>query len=264
MFEDPESQVSEFHVALARTNDTSSLITEWLSFGQPVGTVLHAEIDLRAVESSISRFVHGQSYFALVRSTNRVGLWSVSVSAGVEIDATPPQCIVLDGVIPGVDNDALTEDKLGIQWSCEDTESGISSLQYGVGSKRGDTDILPLRAHDSSRAIFLSDDVVVVPGSRYFILVVATNGAGQAVAVASDGAINDPTPPVVVEITNGGPFVFGTPSSYVTLAIRLVLRLSWQLSDTCLLLTLTQTQILGHLAFCGSGVRSDAVHGPIA
>lgn len=211
LFQDPEAPITAYHVALSRTDDTTSLITPWLHVGHGIGTAQHARIDLRSIDGALSAFVHGQQYFALVRTTNRVGLQSISVSHGVEIDGTPPRCTVLDGVVPGNDTDVLTDSLLGMQWACEDEESGIATLVYGVGTRRGDTDVLPLRAHDSPATVFLSPDVVVVPGTRYFILVVATNGAGQAVAVSSDGAINDHTPPELVTIDGGGPYFSAAP-----------------------------------------------------
>ena len=41
-----------------------------------------------------------------------------------------------------------------------------------------------------------------------------TNAAGDTVAVTSDGAINDHTPPVLAYIDNGGPYVTGAPTTF--------------------------------------------------
>lgn len=210
LIEDPESGIREYEVALSRSDSLSDAVTPFVR----IGTSRIALVDVRAVVgATVTALQHGERYFTHVRTTNRVGLQSLSVSVAVEIDLTPPHCTVLDGVELGVDAALVTDDKLGFQWDCDDEESAVVSVQYGVGSTQGGSNILPLREHESPAAVLLLDDFTVVPGTRYFILIVATNGAGVSAAFASNGAINDHTEPEVVFIDNGGPYVTGSPTA---------------------------------------------------
>lgn len=148
----------------------------------------------------------GQVYIA-ARALNGAGLWSVAAVRQVVIDTTPPTTPV---VIDDGDYSSVTT-SLHAVWSAQDSESGVSSYSYCLGTSAGLDDIVHWTLTTATTAT--PTGLRLTNGSRYFFSVKATNGVGLVSAVgSSDGIIIDTTPPTTPVVTDDGDYTSVTDS----------------------------------------------------
>ena len=90
--------------------------------------------------------LHGKTYHAIVRSTNKIGMSSETTTDGVLIDLTPP---TLKGKNQEISNILFecTEEHLMSSWNeLEDLESGVVEYKWCVGVAKTSCDVVPLRS----------------------------------------------------------------------------------------------------------------------
>jgi hypothetical protein len=178
--------------------------------------------------------VPGNTYYCVVEATNGVGLTSMFVSDGVFVDATPPVCDAVptvpgSGSPPALAVDALvkaTQVSLAsngaqLAYSCSDPESGVVSIEVGLGFGAGDASVQPFaRVALPSGGVMrgfsdLSAYVPWVSGRTLAWVVRSTNGAGLSSVTTSSLFRLDSTAPVATPSfvsTYGSAVVFGPVS----------------------------------------------------
>ena len=216
--DDPESGVTGFEYGLSSTPS--------LSHGDQPDMVsfTHVGLSRQAVATDLS-LRHGHVYYGAVRTKNGVGMRSVSFSRGVMVDQTPPTCNMRDGGRGDADIDFSTSGVPTLYVKCEDMESGVVSMMWGLGTVPGWTDVVPLTptvvsalevpafmesvypAHvsDYHKSAYRWSDTEIasltttlLDGVRYYGVSRAENGAGTPVFSFSDGQVHDTSPPVAL------------------------------------------------------------------
>ena len=209
---DPESGVLLYEYGLGET-------TQLTEDGQP-DLVPFVPIGLgdQAAVADVT-LVHTHVYYGFVRVLNGVGLRSVSTSTGFMVDVTRPDCTLRDGSREGADLEFSTTGIPRGYVQCVDLESGVPTIDWGIGTVRGWDDTQPfITAPATSQAIpAYQDNLYDIPahlkspyrimdselvsftplldGVRYYIVAVARNGAGAGVFLTSNGQVHDTSPP---------------------------------------------------------------------
>ena len=130
---------------------------------------------------------HRDSYYCSVWGTNRAGLSAFSTSDGVLVDLTAPLTgTVIDGTKSDLDcqhsNDSITA-----RWyNFFDNESDIAFYQWGIGSKRGNDDLLPFTSTGLNQTASTRLDVGT-NRTLVFVTVRAHNRAESTSYASSDG-----------------------------------------------------------------------------
>ncbi|MGI6295665.1 MAG: PQQ-binding-like beta-propeller repeat protein [Armatimonadota bacterium] len=186
---DPHSGIAEYQYAIG-TSAGATDVVGWTSTGA-VASVTKSGLSLET----------GKTYYFSIKAKNKAGLWgSVGVSDGILCDATPPSTPVV------IDDGEYTSstNSLHATWSSSDTESGIVSYQYAIGSMAGGTNIVNWTSVGTATEI-TRNGLALTPGTTYYISVRATNGAGLVSAVGtSDGIKVDNSPPTTPIVTDDG------------------------------------------------------------
>jgi PKD repeat protein len=133
--------------------------------------------------------------------------WSASFcSDPLTIDTTSPQVITITTPADGQNSRHFL-----LQWEARDTGSGITEYRYTVGSTRGGTDVTGGWVYINSNKnniSFYRDDLPLNHNSRYFIAVMAKNGAGLWSPVYQSKAVTvDLTPPVITQLEYGAAYL---------------------------------------------------------
>ena len=239
--EDDESGVTEGGCVLSRAADADSVDLTASGFDADVtlarsGDVYTPSIRLFGSAWSSDRFLLGlrqpladaASYVVTCMCYNGAGEALRAPSPAIATDFTVPTCAF---TVPSY---VLTDvhSVMDVQWSCEDTQSGLRAVTWAVGSAAGAGDVVPataaqLRGSDvdlsdrpSSAASTESDlgtstlaeqlELASMPpvswlsGRVYFVTLGVTNNAGLSVWYTGPGVLVDFTPPVVkdVQVTN--------------------------------------------------------------
>ena len=198
---DPESGVASCECAVG-TAPGAADVRGWMTVG-PVTSIV---IDGLSLDDA-------KTYYVSVRATNGAGLVSgVGTSDGILIDLTPPSAPTV------TDDGAYTADagQLHAVWSSSDAQSGIAKYEYAVGTQPGSTDVLGWTDAGAATEKTVAG-LSLVSGTRYYISVRATNGAGLVGAVGtSDGILVDATPPTTPVVTDDGSFTSSTTTLHAT------------------------------------------------
>lgn len=198
---DPESGVVGYEYAVGTTSGATNTCP-WTSAGaQTTATI-----------GSLS-LADGGNYYISVRATNGSGLKSsAGTSDGIIVDLSPPSKPVVndDGVY------TTNATQLHATWSSSDAQSGIAKYEYAIGTTAGGTNTV-----NWTTAGTVTDKVItgllLVSGTRYYISVRATNGAGQVSQIATtDGILVDATPPTTPVITDDGKYTRNTTTIHAT------------------------------------------------
>lgn len=188
---DPDSGVTLYEYAVGTTagaTDTKG----WTSAGTQTSLTI----------SGLS-LVDGGNYFISVRAANGAGLVSqVGTSDGIVVDLSAPSkpTVTDDGVY------TTNASQLHATWSSADAQSGIAMYEYAIGTTSGGTQTV-----NWTSAGVVTDKTItglaLVSGSRYYVSVRATNGAGMVSQVGtSDGILVDATAPTTPVVTDDGKF----------------------------------------------------------
>lgn len=170
---DPESGIDHYEYAVG-TSPTDP------GGGYTVGWTL------AGLETSVAKgaaLTQGLTYYVYVRAYNTLGLVSTGVSDGLTVDSSyPPKPAVSDdGSYTG--NPA----RLHCSWTASDLESGISVIEYALGTTAGGADVVPATTIGPVSQVWL-DGLSLIGGKKYYFRIRAKNGAGLwSAANNSDG-----------------------------------------------------------------------------
>ncbi len=95
----------------------------------------------------------------------------------------------------GIYVNSLSE--LHAAWSASDSESGIASYSYAIGTTVGGSDI-KMKTNNGGTVLVTATGLTLVEGATYYFTVYAANGAGIESNASSDGIVpdvSDPTAP---------------------------------------------------------------------
>lgn len=172
----------------------------------PVGAQTSITID------SLS-LIDGGVYYISVRITNGAGLVSqVGTSNGIIVDLTKPSkpSVIDDGAY------TTNGSQLYAEWSSSDSQSGIAEYEYALGTSVGGVEIIGW----TSAGVATNKTITglsLVSGTRYYISVRATNGAGMVSDIASsDGILVDATAPIAPSVTDDGKYTLSTTTLHAT------------------------------------------------
>lgn len=160
--------------------------------------------------------VDGATYYVSMKARNSAGVWtSFMHSDGFVYDATPPTGEVFDGSLDGLTDVDFTSDAVALpaSWSVQDDDSGIQSpvlvaLSVPGPPPTGWIDIVEFTPASASQAHTFTS-LTLLHSTRYFVRVLATNGAGAAATISSDGVVVDLTAPVLAAGSVRDGSVFG-------------------------------------------------------
>uniref|UniRef100_A0ABM0M0H6 Uncharacterized protein LOC100366953 n=1 Tax=Saccoglossus kowalevskii TaxID=10224 RepID=A0ABM0M0H6_SACKO len=146
---------------------------------------------------------NGKPNILTLRSLNKVGLWTESISGSVTVDTSPP----IAGTVE-CPRYSVAIDELFCSWShFYDEESFISHYEFGIGTSEGDDSRFPytkLPTHVTSyRARDLQNGGLQHNGV-YYATVIAYNGVGLKSQSFSLPIVIDGTPPIpgsVIELS---------------------------------------------------------------
>jgi len=157
--------------------------------------------------------VDGGNYFISVRVTNGAGLVSqVGTSNGIIVDLSPPSQPTV------TDDGAFTTSgtQLHATWASSDAQSGIAKYEYAIGTTAGGVETLGWTNAGVSTDKTITG-LTLVSGTRYYISVRATNGAGLVSSVGtSDGILVDATPPTTPVVIDDGRYTLSTTTLHAT------------------------------------------------
>lgn len=198
---DPESGITSCEYAVGTTQGGTD-VRGWTAVG-PVTSVIIDGLSL----------ADGMTCYISVRATNGAGLVSqVGTSDGILVDLTPPSAPTV------IDDGAYTTNatQLHAVWSSSDAQSGIAKYEYAVGTTPGGIDVLGWTDAGAATEKTITG-LSLVSGTRYYVSVRATNGAGLVSAVGtSDGILVDATPPATPVVTDDGEFISSTTTLHAT------------------------------------------------
>ncbi|XP_077992165.1 uncharacterized protein LOC144446291 [Glandiceps talaboti] len=151
----------------------------------------------------VSPVTNGKPNILTVRSLNKVGLWSETISGSVTVDISPPEAGIVDCPM-----NSIATDELSCSWGkFYDGESYIDHYQFGIGLSEGDDSVfqfIDLPAYLTSyRARDLLGGGLQHQGT-YYTTVIAYNAVGLNSRAFSAPIIIDGTPPIpgrVIELT---------------------------------------------------------------
>ena len=205
----------------------------WAAFTEPHGMTMYSVavgstpgdsdvVAWRSVDSALSAHItevpavpHETELYGAVRGINVVGLAAAAVSPVTTVDATPPlagevalSMQPLDPSAPPA-ADSLWDSPLGhlsapagtlyvALRGFSDPDSGIASYAVGLGNTDGGSqlaDFVPVPVDAMSALVHLDPARFPDDGSLVYATVIATNGAGGTVAVASAPALVSTAPP---------------------------------------------------------------------
>lgn len=188
---DSESGITLYEYAVGTTAGGTE-VRNWTSSGTQTSTTI----------TSLS-LTDGGNYFISVRATNGAGLKSlVGSSDGIVVDLTAPSkpTVTDDGVY------TTSLSQLHATWSSSDAQSGVTKYEYAVGTTSGGTEVVAW-ANAGTATEKTVTGLSLVSGTRYYISVRATNGAGLVSQVGtSDGILADATPPTTPVVTDDGTY----------------------------------------------------------
>ena len=173
---------------------------------------------------------HGETYYAIVRGTNGIGMFSETSTGGVLIDVTPPILKDLDESINTTESSLMTfapttgsnannsvpqnndiQSSPHIRFSCseelltanwdefEDFESGLLRYEWCVGTNKSQCDVLALRSvGDKARGAAIVNRLP--SGAGIFATVYAVNGANLKTRLVSERCKVISVAPKLVEV----------------------------------------------------------------
>ena len=196
-----QSSSSELQASWRNFNDAESFVDvcAWA-----IGTEENPEqvqafqsvfLNEKAVANGLSLST-GVSYIVTVQCSNGAGLSASASSDGLIVDAFPPNG---GNVYDSAEGDVDWHDStIGIDshWSdFSDPESGIVQYKGFLGTYAGGCEVASVLNLPPDLTSYSCEQCVFLAGMRYFITVVAVNGAGLKMSNSSDGFVVDLTEP---------------------------------------------------------------------
>jgi hypothetical protein len=157
-------------------------------------------------------FISGNCYQFEVKAIFADGNQSSSVlSPGVTVDTNSPVITKL------ITDDYSTSWNLQLNWDGNDAISGVARAQVAVGTSPYQSDIskgwLDIIGNKAKLSCDVNgDDLHLNTGSKYYLTLRLTNGAGLSVEQASSCVIIDNTPPVAPLVVDQGKYINTDPN----------------------------------------------------
>ncbi|XP_068689656.1 uncharacterized protein [Montipora foliosa] len=221
-FIEAESGISHYQVCISTIPDNCS-ITSLINVG------LNTSVTVSPLQ-----LLHGESYYAVVQGTNRVGLSSETTSNRILIDSTPPSFKESDNLsfnstqVPGITTEnsnysvsrreeefagnsiqtssrvrfSCSEELLASSWDeFEDQESSLQRYDWCVGTSKAQCDVLTLKS------VGLKPEGAAIvkrlsSGSLLYATVFAVNGAGLKTSLVSEQCRVISVAPKILEVTD--------------------------------------------------------------
>ena len=193
-FSDPESGIEKYYVAIGTQPYQDNVV----SFEN-----VHLATRINKSDLSLSQ---GGIYYITVIAFNPAGLSTNISSDGLVIDTSSPlgeNVDIKDG--PGGDDIDYFPPKMVMSAHWEniiDRESGIMQSQYCLGTKPLGCQIKPMTSVGRNKS-FTCPDCSVFEGTKVYVTVQVTNGAGLFETRSSDGMLLDVSPPLMGDIIDG-------------------------------------------------------------
>ena len=193
-FLDPESGIAQYYVAIG----TRPYQDDVVSFEN-----VHLATRITTSDLSLSQ---GGIYYITVIAVNFAGLQTNISSDGLVIDTSSPLG-ENDDIKDGFDLEDIDffspKMRLSAHWEAiTDPESGIMQSQYCLGTKPHGCQIIPMTSVGKNKS-FSYLDHTVREGTKVYVTVQVTNGAGLCKTRSSDGMLLDVSPPLVGDIIDG-------------------------------------------------------------
>ena len=215
-FIDHESRISQYKVCVT-TIPGNCTVTKYIEVGMDVSFTFH---DLN--------LLHGESYYAIVKGTNHIGMSAETATNRILIDSTPPVLKYPDNglinttrenpkanisihlglqfptkkTIQGRDHVRFkcTEELLTADWDeFEDPESQLERYDWCVGTSQAQCDVLTLRSV-GKRSDGANITNEISSGTLLFATVYAINGVGLKARLVSEHCKVISVAPKVVEV----------------------------------------------------------------
>ena len=154
----------------------------------------------------------GRKYTAVLKGTNAAGLYAVVNVSGIIPDDKTPVCDSLPRDVTGF-NDVVDRDfvsvltNLTVMFSCRDDDSGIQTIQAGVGTYPGGENVHPfvdvrnlsLKVSENLRTMWVAfTNVNITKLTRYHVTIKVQDMVGYRKTISSDGILMDTTAPTVL------------------------------------------------------------------
>ena len=144
--------------------------------------------------------MEGTEYFANARVTDRVGFTSeILTSDGFKMDYTLPIAGTVSILAP-FQSDTTN---MTFTWSgFSDGLSGVDKYEVSIGTKAGDSDVLPRTATGSMDSVTV-ENLVLGNNSSYYGTIHAIDKVGNEISATSSSITIDLVPPTVGTIADG-------------------------------------------------------------
>ena len=193
-FEDHESPVEFYEIGIGRQESGDDIF-------KFTKTGLRTHFSFRSLE-----ITDNQTFYVTVNAYNMAGLETSLSLEEITFDQSPPTGYngsVRDGLLRE-DIDYLSSGNTvsATLQGIEDLESGISKIEYCVGSTPFNCFIKPFTSLNQNMS-FVCTDCKIDHGMTAFATFRVTNGAGLSTIFVSDGVTVDPTPPEIQFVYDG-------------------------------------------------------------
>ena len=157
------------------------------------------------------RLTQGRKYTAVLKGTNAAGLYAVVNVSGIIPDDTSPVCEGVPRDVIGfkdvIDRDFVSRlTNLTAVFSCYDDDSGIQSIEAGVGTYPGGEDVhsfvdirnLTVQESEDLKTTWVTfSNVSIKKLTRYHVTIKVKNMVDLRRTISSDGILVDTTAPTV-------------------------------------------------------------------
>lgn len=198
---DAESGITLYEYAVG-TSSGGTNIKGWTSAGTQTSATI----------TGLS-LTDGTNYYISVRATNGAKLVSsVGSSDGIIVDLSAPAkpTVTDDGAY------STSSTQLHAAWTSSDAQSGIVKYEYSIGTSAGATNTLAWTDAGTQTQKTITG-LSLQSGTRYYVNIRATNGAGMLSQVgSSDGILVDTTAPTTPAVTDDGKYTRNTTTIHAT------------------------------------------------
>lgn len=174
---DPESGVVRYWYAMG-TATSATNVADWTSVG---------------LNTSVTKWglslTNGVRYYTSVKVDDGAGFQATATTSdGQIIDVTSPAAVTVSDGLATDTAYATSTTQLSANWTAAtDTESGIISYSYGIGTSAGGRNIIDWTDNGAGTSV-TKGGLTLVEGTTYYFTVKAQNGAGMwTVAANSNG-----------------------------------------------------------------------------
>ncbi len=211
------ASASSLHATWSSVTSLSGISSYEYSIGTSAGAVdvknwTSVGLSNQVTATALSLYT-GTTYFINVRARNSLNkAGNVGSSDGITVDLTPPSVPAVTG------SGAWTSstNQLTASWTSSDPESGIAQYTYAVGTSPGGASVLNWTSAGTQTSATITP-LSLVDGGKYFISVIAINGAGESSPYGASGAITvDATPPTTPVVVDDGKYTVDPTKLHAT------------------------------------------------